>query len=136
MITKEQWNEIENKLQSIFALKKFRLGSDEITIAREFVKEGQSKLVVYLNGTIKFSWTHRVDDEHYNPLVAKFWHCSSRAIYGKKYKAAMIKIYGKKRVKQECPELEKRYVNYSPFWPRAKTLVNHLKKIPDLELID
>jgi hypothetical protein len=31
--------------------------------------------------------------------------------------------------------ISEKVVYYLPFWPKAKTLVNHFKKIKDLELI-
>lgn len=136
MITREQWVEIEKELAYYFGCKTFRLGKDEISVIRENCGEGQRKLVVYFNGIIKGAWTHKSDDKNYNPLIEKFWRKQSRAAHDAKFKAAMIKIYGKRNVHKECPELDRKIEWYTPIWPRAKAMVTKFKKIEGLELIE
>ncbi|HAE37842.1 MAG TPA: hypothetical protein DCG57_04285 [Candidatus Riflebacteria bacterium] len=136
MITKEQWAEIEKDLAGYFGSKDFYLGKDKISVVREAYKEGDRRLVVYFNGILKWRWTHKPDEEHYNPLVEKFWRKTSRAVHDAKYKAAMTKIWGKRNVHKRCPELDRRIEWYLPVWPKAKALVGQLKKIKGLELIE
>lgn len=136
MITKEQWAEIEKELAYYFGCKTFRLGKDEIFVAREAWTEGERRLIVYFNGTLRPAWTHRQDDKNYNPLVEKFWCKKSRAKWRAKFRASMTKIYGKKRVYQECPDLDEKLIFYVPYFAKAKALVAQFKKIEGLELIE
>lgn len=136
MITKEQWAEIEKDLTGYFGCKKFQLGEDSICIAREQWKEGERRLIVYFNDTLRPAWTHRQDDKNYNPLVEKFWCKKSRAKWRAKFRASMTKIYGKRRVREECPDLDEKLTFYVPYFTKAKALVTQLKKIEGLELVE
>ncbi|MFA5598540.1 MAG: hypothetical protein WDA26_13340 [Pusillimonas sp.] len=107
MITKEQWSEIEKDLQACFARVEFKLGEDKILVQRCRITEDRSKLFVFLNGWIKGSWSADQKSGDYMPLVEMFWR-----------KVARRSLF-----------------YYSPSWPKAKSLVNHFKKIKDLELV-
>jgi hypothetical protein len=137
MITKEQWSEIEACLSSSFGGAKFKLGNDEISVAREHYKEGDRRLNVYLNGSIKYSHVFGEHHDEYQALVEKFWHKQTKAAFKAKDKKAYEKIYGgKKAARKAFPKLDDRIVFYFPTFKKAKTLVNQFKKIKDLEFID
>jgi hypothetical protein len=136
LITKEQWAEIEKDLAGYFGSKDFYLGKDKISVVREAWKEGERRLIVYFNGSLRPAWTHKQDNKNYNPLVEKFWCKKSRAKWRAKFRASMTKIYGKKRVLQECPDLGEKLIFYVPFFAKAKALVTQFKKITGLELIE
>jgi len=135
MITKEQWVEIEKELSGFFGHAKFKLGSDEISVIREPYKEGERRLVVYLNGWIRYGWNADPTSENYNLLIEKFYQKHSRALYSGKEKKRLSKGFRKKELKEYFPGLEKRYTYFSPCWRKAKTLVNQFKKIKELELL-
>lgn len=136
MITKEQWNEIEERLaRRMFGRAIFQLGSDKISVNRQSVSESKSALVVYFNDCIKGIWSGNPASENYNPLIEKFWHKKSAPKFSPKLKSQLIKIWGKRDVRKHSPDLDERIFYWVCTWPKAKTLVNHFKKIKDLELI-
>jgi hypothetical protein len=97
MITKEQWAEIEKTFLGWFAGTRFKLGKDEIQVAREAYKEGERRLMVYLNGQIKYKYCYGGEEDEYKALVEKFWHKETRAYYKPKEKKACEKIFGGKK---------------------------------------
>jgi hypothetical protein len=138
VITKERWAEIEKDLRNLLARARFKLGEDEITATRRLVKEGRYEIVVYFNGEIKGAWSPDPEDKNYQPLIEKFWRKRSRSLYSSAEKAKAIKGLGKRRAEKFIREygLDKKYVFYTPFWPKAKALINHLKKIEGLEFME
>lgn len=128
MITKEQWSEIERNLSLVFARAEFKLGEDEITVERRRVKEGRFDLVVFFNGSIKGAWSHDPESENYQPLIEKFWRKTTRSLLSKASRPKLSSSLFKK--------LNRKIVIFMPFWTKAKTLVNHFKKIKDLEFIE
>jgi hypothetical protein len=136
MITKEQWSEIEKTLQGLLARAEFKLGEDKISVERRQVKEGKYELVVFFNGEIKGAWSHDPESENYQPLIEKFWRKATRSLYSPKAVAEAAKRMGKRRAKDFIERHNKKIICYLPFWPKAKTLVNHFKKIKDLEFVD
>lgn len=129
MITKEQWTEIEKTLQGLLSRAEFKLGEDKITVERREIKEGRYELVVFFNGSIKGIWSHEPESENYQPLIEKFWRKSTRSLFKRSGKA-------KKLSKRLFEAINKKYVVYLPFWPKAKTMVNQFKKIEGLELVE
>ncbi|MBF0546205.1 MAG: hypothetical protein HQM08_17310 [Candidatus Riflebacteria bacterium] len=134
MITKAQWAEIEKKLVWEFSSERFLLGSDEISANREWIKEGQNKLVVYFNGGIKGEWSYKPTSEFYNPLIEKFWRKISKPIWKPQEKAKILKTFGKKEAKVVFPNLDDKFVYYHPYWTTAKNLVRQFQKVQGLEL--
>lgn len=137
MITKEQWSEIEKTLQGLLARAEFKLGEDKISVERRQVKEGKYELVVFFNGEIKGAWSHDPESENYQPLIEKFWKKVTRSLYSAQSINKATKGMSKKRKQEFLDRLDnKKFIHYKPCWPKAKTLVNHFKKIKDLEFIE
>ncbi|WP_293266765.1 hypothetical protein [Neptunomonas sp.] len=134
MITKEQWDDIENDLTGMFASVKFQYGEHEIIASRERVGEGKYDLVVYVDGYIKGAW-YMPDKEGFLPVIKDVWRTRKKAIYSPQKKAKIIKDLGKRLTKEVYLELDKTIVYYSPDFTTAKSLVRQYKKLEGLTLI-
>lgn len=128
MITKQQWSEIEKNLTHLLSRAEFKLGEDKITVERRQIKEGRYELVIFFNGIIEGAWSHDPKSKNYQPLIEKFWRKSTRSLLTKASRPKLSKSLFEK--------LNKKIVIYLPFWPKAKNLVKHFKKIKDLEFIE
>jgi hypothetical protein len=134
MITKEQWDKIENELTGMFASVKFQYGEHVLNVARVRTGEAKHELMVYVDGTIKGVW-HMPDHEDFLPIIKDVWHIRKKAVYSPQKKAKLIKDFGKKRVKEFLPDLDKIDIYYSPDFTTAKSLVRQYKKLEGLTLI-
>lgn len=135
MITKEQWDDIENELTGMFASVKFQYGEHVLNVARVRTGEAKHELMVYVDGTIKGVW-HSPESEGFLPVIKDIWRTRKKAVYSPQKKAKLIKDFGKKRVKEFLPDLDKIIIYYSPDFTTAKSLVRQYKKLEGLVLIE
>jgi hypothetical protein len=134
MITKEQWDDIENELTGMFASVKFQYGEHVLNVARVRTGEAKHDLMVYIDGYIKGAW-HMPDSEGFIPVAKDVWRTRKKAVYSPQKKAKLIKDFGKKRVKEYLPDLDKIIIYYSPDFTTAKSLVRQYKKLEGLAVI-
>lgn len=134
MITKEQWEEIERLLRSPFGQVKFKLNEQEIALEKRFIKENVLIICVFINGEMKQSMGWPGDD--YDPTVEPIWNKRSRSVYSAKSKERLTKLYGKRRVKKEIEDLDKKIEWYEPFFKTFASVQRKYKKIESLEFID
>lgn len=134
MITKEQWETIENELTGMFASVKFQYGEHVLNVARVRTGEAKHELMVYVDGTIKGSW-HMPDSDGFIPVIKDVWRTRKKALHSPQKKAKLIKDFGKRRVKEYLPDLDKVITYYSPDFTTAKSLVRQYKKLEGLTLI-
>lgn len=142
-ITKAQWEQVRSELWDSFG------GSVEFSyqghkITCQAVLDNRRKLVVrvFLNSSIKGSWFLAVMNPDKHPsddpevaLLPLFWNVKRKALYNKKFKDAMLKIYGKRRVKQECPDLDDVVEGLTDSWGSATRMIAQFKKVEGLELV-
>lgn len=134
MITKEQWDKIENDLTGMFASVKFQYGEHVLNVARVRTGEAKHELMVYVDGCIKGPW-HIPDHEGFLPVIKDVWRTRKKAQYSPQKKAKIIKNLGKRLTKKVYPELDKVITYYSPDFTTAKSLVRQYKKLEGLTLI-
>lgn len=133
-ITKEQWQQIEEELKSMFCDVRINVQGHELLVRRAQVAEGRWELAVYIDGTIKPIWGWP-GHEDYLPLVETVWRQRSKARYSPKKQKEIIKIWGKRRAKKEWPDLEEKVYWYDCIFKTASSLVRQYRKIKELELV-
>lgn len=133
MISKEQWNEVEKAMAGPFGSVKFKLNDKEIALEKRFIKENVLVICVFINGEMKQSMGWPGD--HYDPIVEQLWNKRSRSAYTAKQKQSWIKIYGKRRVKKEVEDLDKKIEWYEPFFKTYASMQRKYKKIDGLEFV-
>jgi hypothetical protein len=144
-ITKQQWEEIESKLQDLLATVKFRYKGHELTVQKSFRSENQMALYVYIDGIFKGDWAFldyptgneaRSDREPPPAIIRDVWRKQTKALYSPQRKQKMIKAVGKRRAYEMLPKLDEKRILYWPDFPKAKTLVRQFRKLEGITLVE
>lgn len=144
-ITKQQWEEIESKLQGLLATVKFRYKGQELTVQKGFVSESKMALHVYIDGYIKGDWAFldypagsegRSDREPPPAIIRDVWRKQNKAVYSPQRKQKMIKAVGKRRAYEIFPNLDEKRILYWPDFAKAKTLVRQFSKLDGITLVE
>ncbi len=134
MITKEQWDKIENELTGMFASVKFQYGEHVLNVARVRTGEAKHELMVYIDGCIKGAW-HMPDSNGFIPVAKEVWRTRKKAKFSPQKKAKIIKSLGKRLARSTFGDLDEVWIYYSPDFTTAKSLVRQYKKLEGLTLI-
>lgn len=123
MITKEQWQVIEETLSQPYASIKLRCDGHEVTILK-------NKLIlqVYVDGYFKDQW---MDVE--NDIGIKFYEKKTKFIFKPQERKAALKNANNKRLGKDLQELfkkkyEDKYSYIAPYWTSAKSFCRHIRK--------
>lgn len=132
-ISKEQWVKIEEDLKGYFASVDFQYGDTEVSIRRVSSGEGKTVLAVYLDSQIYSGWG-RLNGDDFNPLVELFWAKRQKSIFSPTKVKKLEKIYGKRRVKKEVPNIHDKFTWYEPWFSKASILVRQFRRVKELTL--
>lgn len=134
-ITKEMWEDIEAEMSGSWVVIDFLYKGHAVEVRRAQVSESKTCLQVYIDGFIKGEWLslHGIP-EAAPTILADVWCKKTKAKYDTKFKNSMIKIYGKRRVKKECPDLDNSFVYYVPEFSKASVLCRQFKKLDGIQL--
>ncbi|EJL6577379.1 hypothetical protein NMS50_001630 [Vibrio cholerae] len=134
-ITKEMWEDIEAEMSSSWVVIDFLYKGHAVEVRRAQVSESKTCLQVYIDGFIKGEWLslHGIP-EAAPTILADVWCKKTKAKYDTKFKNSMIKIYGKRRVKKEYPDLDDSFVYYVPEFSKASVLCRQFKKLDGIQL--
>lgn len=140
-ITKDQWESIEAEMTYSWVNIKFNYKGHEVSVNRVKISESKTCLQVYIDGFIKGEWTSFKDGENgisekAPAIITDVWRKRTIAKYGPKIKSQLTKIYGKRGVKKEYPDLESKRVYYTPDFSKASVLCRQFKKLEGLELAE
>ncbi|MCF7451909.1 hypothetical protein [Vibrio sp. A1-1] len=136
-ITKDQWKELEDKMTHDYVYIKFKYKGYELSIQRVRTSESQTALVVYINGSFKPIWgaiDRETDDRP--SILTEVWKMRSMAKFKAKKIKEIEKIWGKRGVKKDWPDLYDRHTWYEPAFPKASVLCRQFKKLEGLELVE
>lgn len=133
MISKEQWKEIKEALNGSYGLVKFKLNGKEVTLEKRFIKENVLAICVFIDGQLQPAMGY--PGNHFDPIVEQLWNKRSRSAYTAKQKQSWIKIYGKRRVKKEVEDLDKKIEWYEPFFKTFASMQRKYKKVDGLEFV-
>lgn len=132
-MTKEEWNEAESRLSTIYGIVKMKIDGYDVTIS--YVKESPTKfcLAVYVDGYIKGEWIANDCD-----IRRRFYRCYEKQLFNSKQKKDMFKGFTKRQ--RERFERENHnmmyYTVYSPYFGSFRTLKAHLiKNNKSIELV-
>ncbi len=130
--TKEQWDEVAEKLDSQFDGVYLRCDGYLVyaTLGRMKMK---LVIYVYVNGYFKGEWYGR--DDEMSEEARRFWRPSVRAHYPAKYIKFYEKLYGKRKCKKKG--IYDKYIWPFHWWNRPLPFIRHLIKYNDnIEIID
>ncbi|NOH26483.1 hypothetical protein [Vibrio europaeus] len=138
-ITKEMWAEIEAEMAGGWVDIAFNYKGYEVSVQRVRESESKTCLQVYIDGFIKGEWTSFSEGENgisdkAPEILADVWCQKTKSIYSTKQKTDLTKIYGKRRVKKELPDLHDKWLFYVPHFSKASVLCRQFKKLEGLEL--
>ncbi|MCG6233084.1 hypothetical protein [Vibrio furnissii] len=139
-ITKEMWEDIEAEMSGSWVVIDFLYKGHVVEVRRAQVSESKTCLQVYIDGFIKGEWVFfdanggiGISDEA-PEILSDVWCKKTKAKYSNKFKNSMIKIYGKRRVKKEYPDLDDSFVYYVPEFSKASVLCRQFKKLDGIQL--
>ncbi|HIF5706839.1 hypothetical protein ND926_04415 [Vibrio diabolicus] len=138
-ITKEMWEDIEAEMSGSWVAIAFNYKGHEVSVNRVRVSESKTSLQVYIDGFVKGEWVSFSEgkdgiSDKAPAILADVWCKKTKARYDNKFKTAMTKIYGKRGVKKEYPDLDEKLVFYIPNFSKASVLCRQFKKLEGLEL--
>ncbi len=67
-------------------------------------------------------------------ILLDVWCKKTKSKYRSDYKEHVTKLYGKKRVKTKCPDLDDKWEFYVPTFSKASVLCRQFKKLEGIEL--
>ncbi|ENM4022603.1 hypothetical protein DDN27_003472 [Vibrio cholerae] len=134
-ITKEMWEDIEAEMSGSWVNIQFTYKGHEVSVQRARVSESKTCLQVYIDGFIKGEWmTIEGVTEKAPSILPDVWCKKTKSKYRSDYKEHVTKLYGKKRVKTKCPDLDDKWEFYVPTFSKASVLCRQFKKLEGIEL--
>lgn len=130
-ITKEMWEDIEAEMSGSWVNIQFTYKGHEVSVQRVHVRESQTALAVYIDGSIEWKHCHREGISDFHKAV---WRNRSMAVYKEKEIKDIEKVFGKRDAKKNFPNLYKRTEYLDPLFPKASVLVRQFKKLEGIEL--
>lgn len=138
-ITKEMWEDVEAEMSGSWVNIVFSYKGHEVSVNRVSVSESKTCLQVYIDGFVKGEWVSfrngkdGISDKA-PAILADVWCKKTKAKYDRKFKAGVTKIWGKRGVKKEYPDLDSKDVFYLPNFSKASVLCRQFKKLEGIEL--
>lgn len=131
--TKEQWENIEQKLNGYFASVELMIDGYKITLRLGRLKSMRLAIVIYTNGTIDCS--ARITEE--TEIHRRFWHPRKKYIHSAKYRKWFNRL-GKRRREALCyDDANKTFTYYWPWWTSFKSMKAHfIKNNQSIELVE
>ncbi|OED43593.1 hypothetical protein ACH42_09790 [Endozoicomonas sp. (ex Bugula neritina AB1)] len=133
--SKEHKEALTEELKGMFCRAKFELNGHSIVVSRERKSEGQTVLVVYIDGYIQGKNLGSISDK--TDQVAKQVY---RRRYVAQYKPKQIrsieKIFGKRRAKKDFPNLHSKRVYLDCSFNTASTLIRQFSKLEGIKLVE
>ena len=117
-MTNEDWQEIEEKLKSLFLIVKLRCDEYEVSIKLQRINQFKNVIAVYVNGQIKAEWMAKECEES-----RRFFRKVIKSTMSRKQKDAFKKL---PRKLQKEFEINSTYSYYDPSWTSFKSLKKHL----------
>ena len=126
-MNKEEWNDVENKLQSFFDMAKLRCDGYEVTLRLERLNQYKNAIMVYVNGVFKGEWLNGESEE-----AKRFYNKVTKTLSNSRSKA--FKKLPKKLQKELKTEYS--YSYYLPYWTSFSSLKRHfIRENKSIELI-
>lgn len=133
--TKEQWQEVEKNLSSLFS--GVYLRCDGFVVYASLVRASVSKLCIqpYVDGVLAGAWFLSAEDGTYAEQAVRFYRPVDKTCYTPKFVKVMEKVIGKRRCRAEGYYDKRRY--YMTTWGTPAAFIRHLKKHNDhIQVID
>ncbi len=119
-ITKEMWEDIEAEMSGSWVNIQFTYKGHEVSVQRARVSESKTCLQVYIDGFIKGEWISiKGVTEKAPSILADVWCKKNKAKYSPTTKAKLTKIWGKREVKKQHPDLDSKWECYLPEFSKA-----------------
>jgi hypothetical protein len=133
--TKEQWQEIEKKLSSLFD--GVYLRCDGFVVYASLVRASMTRLCIqpYVDGVLAGAWFLSAEDGTYPEQAVRFYRPVDKWRYQPKFVKGMEKAIGKRRCQAEGYYDKRRY--YMTTWGAPAAFIRHLKVNNErIEVID
>lgn len=131
-ITAAQWQQIENEMSGSYGRVEFILNGTKINLEKQFIAENRLGILVFIDGSIDYSWCHA---DKPNPIAQQVWRKRSKSLYSAKKKAELIKGIGKRRAKEWFPSIDKKSEWLEPYFTQFGPIKRQYRKLEGLELV-
>lgn len=119
MLTPDEWQEIEKKLQSFFSMVKLNCDGYKISLFLVRVSQFKNVIEVYINGQIKGEWCTKECEES-----RRFLRKVTKSLMSQKQKMDYKKF--PKRLQKQLKWEDRKYSYYVPYWTSFKSLKKQL----------
>ena len=123
--TKEQWKEIEGKLQCLWTPVKLRCDGYEVYLTLVRVNQFKNAIRVYVDGYFRGIWMSSDSEEG-----RRFYPTRTRRVYSKEKVKRIVKVYGKRAAAKHF-DLDTVITWKSPCWGSFGALKRHFIKHND-----
>jgi hypothetical protein len=123
--TKEQWQEIEKSLASLWTGVYLRCDGYLVYACMKRASMTKLAIEVYVDGFIQGAWTSAKDGVFADQAV-RFWHPHDQAMHSAKSIKLYEKLYGKRKCKEKG--IYNKHRHYLPYWNTPLSFIRHLKK--------
>ena len=134
MISKAQWQQVQQQLSGLYGQAVFQLDGHEITIQRGQLSENKLGLSVFIDGVMAPRHGFEPSDD-YLAVTQKVWAKKFIWAYSPAKQKSMIKSLGKRRLRELCPNYDKKREYRVPIFSSARTLIGQYKKLDGLVLV-
>lgn len=129
-MTDSDWKKVEELWDRPYTVIKFEADGYNLTLQPCIFKMKLAR-AVYINGCLKGEWIGKDCEERRRFFRPRFSFC-----FSKKYRDAMLKIYGKREYNKRKDEFEKKQTTYYPDWSSFRAFKKHLSaNNKDIKLI-
>jgi len=138
MITNEEWDAIEKKLEGWFSDVSFLYDGHSVRVKKLPVSENNLRLIVFIDGVIDPNKTIDLSGNGFCHLVCKFWRKSEKYAFDKKFREtlrhrnALLKGF---RQKNALGDPDIKITSYHPDFSTAKILVRQFRRIDGLTFV-
>jgi hypothetical protein len=138
----DQWTAIEDILKHYYFSIRFRIGETIIDVRRLQVREGRTKLFVYIDGKIDVRKSQKDKETGlFDPMVMRVWRRQEIFLVSKQRQSNLLTKWKAARVsKKEIEELKKiagfdrSFIMYTPEFSAASSLARQFRKIEGIEV--
>lgn len=123
-LTREQIIAIEYELASPYGMVQLKCDGYTVDVQVQAVKPLKYELMVYVDGVFKAGWVLNGGSEE----AKRFLRPVAQPKYPAKLRAEFTKIWGKRQVLKEWPDLNDKVTRYLPTWLSAKQMLRHFAK--------
>ncbi|MDT8383024.1 MAG: hypothetical protein RRB22_01265 [Gammaproteobacteria bacterium] len=122
-LTKQQWQEVEERLKQFFSPVYLNCDGYKVTLVLERVDQFNNAIRLYVDGVFRGKWLLKKDDA-WCEEARRFLPLRTKARYSEKEKKQLIRVFGKKDAREKF-NIDGRIEGRQIFWKAFGPLKRH-----------